>query len=47
MYNSTEDMQAYKDAMNTMADAYPNLVSAYDEAGNAIIALEDAETYLA
>jgi hypothetical protein len=40
MYDSTEDMQAYKDAMNTLASEYPNLVSAYDESGNAIINLE-------
>lgn len=47
MYNSTEDMQAYKDAMNTMADAYPQLISSYDEAGNAIIDLNEAEQTLA
>ena len=47
MYNSTEDMQAYKDAMNTLASQYPALVNAYDEAGNAIIEIQDAEQYLA
>ena len=47
MYNSTEDMQAYKDAMNTMASQYPSLISNYDEAGNAIIDLNAAEALLA
>ena len=46
MYNSSDDMQAYKDAMNTMASQYPSLVSAYDEAGNAIIDIENAEALL-
>jgi len=46
MYNSAEDMQAYKDAMNTLASEYPQLVSSYDEAGNAIINLERAEQEL-
>jgi len=47
MYNSEEDMKAYKDAMNTMADAYPDLISSYDEAGNAIIDITAAEHKLA
>jgi len=47
MYNSEEDMKAYKDAMNTMGNEYPGLISAYDEAGNAIVSLESAEAYLA
>ena len=46
MYNSSDDMQAYKDAMNNMAEQYPNLISAYDEAGNAIINLTEAEALL-
>ena len=46
MYNSTDDMQAYTDAMNTMASQYPALVSSYDEAGNAIIDLNSAEREL-
>ena len=46
MYNSADDMQAYKDAMNNMASQYPNLISSYDEAGNAIIDLQAAEEYL-
>ena len=47
MYNSTEDMQAYKDAMNTMAAEYPTLISGYDAAGNAIIEISNAEAELA
>lgn len=47
MYNSTEDMEAYQDAMNTMASTYPSLVSSYDAAGNAIIDLNQAEILLA
>ena len=47
MYNSTEDMKAYKDAMNTLGEEYPNLISSYDEAGNAIINISAAETALA
>jgi len=43
MYNSTEDMQAYKDAMNSMASEYPELIGSYDAAGNAIIDLNAAE----
>lgn len=46
MYNSTEDMQAYKDAMNTLAEEYPELISGYDEAGNAIVNLNEAEKKL-
>ena len=46
MYNSAEDMQAYQDAVGTAADSYPELISAYDEAGNAIIDLQAAETAL-
>lgn len=46
MYNSTEDMKAYKDAMNNMASEYPQLISSYDEAGNAIIDLNKAESLL-
>ena len=47
MYNSTEDMNKYKDAMNTMASQYPSLISNYDEAGNAVIDLNAAELLLA
>jgi hypothetical protein len=47
MYNSTEDMQAYKDAMQTMANEYPSVISGFDEAGNAIIDLNKAELLLA
>ena len=47
MYNSNEDMEKYKDAMNTMASEYPSLISHYDEAGNAIIDLNAAEVLLA
>jgi len=46
MYNSADDMKAYKDAMNSMADDYPLLISNYDEAGNAIIDLAAAEEEL-
>lgn len=46
MYNSTEDMKAYKDAMNNMASEYPQLISSYDEAGNAIVDLNKAENLL-
>ena len=45
-YDSTEAAQAYKDAMNTMADEYPNLISHYDSAGNAIIDVAAAEEAL-
>jgi len=46
MYNSSDDMKSYTDAMNSMADNYPQLIAAYDEAGNAIIDLEGAESLL-
>ena len=46
MYNSTEDMQAYKDAMNTLGQSYPELISTYDSMGNAIIDLQQAESVL-
>ena len=46
MYNSTEDMQKYKEAMNNMAADYPQLVESYDSAGNAIINLNSAEETL-
>ena len=47
MYNSTDDMKKYKDAMNTLADQYPQLIESYDEQGNAILDLQDAEKLLA
>jgi len=47
MYNSDEDMQNYIEAMNNMASAYPELISGYDNAGNAIIDLNHAEEVLA
>ena len=47
MYDSADSMTAYKDAMNTLASQYPQLISAYDSAGNAIIDLQDAEQTLA
>lgn len=46
MYNSTEDMQKYKEAMNNMAADYPELIANYDEAGNKIIDLNAAEELL-
>lgn len=46
MYDSTDSMQAYKDAISNMAEQYPELVSAYDSAGNAIINITDAEEAL-
>jgi hypothetical protein len=33
--------------MNSMADEYPQLISTYDESGNAIINLTSAEELLA
>lgn len=47
MYNSAEDMQAYKEALANMADTYPELVTSYDSAGNAIINITQAEDALA
>ena len=45
-YDSAEAAQAYKEAMNAMADEYPNLISHYDSAGNAIIDVAAAEEAL-
>ena len=47
MYNSADDMTAYQDAMANMASQYPELISSYDSAGNAIIDLNQAEVLLA
>ena len=46
MYNSEEDMKAYKDAIANMAADYPQLISQYDAAGDAIIEIESAEAAL-
>lgn len=46
MYNSAEDMKAYKDAMNTLGQSYPELISTYDSMGNAVINLQEAEETL-
>lgn len=45
-YNSTESLAAYQAAINSLADTYPQLVSAYDSQGNAIIDLSAAEERL-
>ena len=47
MYSSAEAMQEYKDHMNTVADAYPALISRMDESGNYIVELETLEAALA
>jgi len=46
MYNSSEDMKNYQEAVASAADSYPELISSYDDAGNAIIDLTSAETTL-
>ena len=46
MYNSTDDMEAYKSALVTMSEQYPELVHEYDSAGDAIIDIMDAEKAL-
>ena len=45
MYNSAEDAEKYTDAMNSLGQQYPGLISSYDSMGNAIIDLQDAEQY--
>ena len=46
MYDSKEDMQAYKEAMNNVGKEYPELITRYDEQGNAIVDLTKAENTL-
>ena len=45
-YNSIEAEQEYLEANNTLAQQYPELISYYDESGNAIINLEQANQLL-
>ena len=46
-FDSVEAMQAYIDKSNEIADSFPDLVSAYDAEGNAVIEAAQAYEYLA
>ena len=46
-YKSTEAAEEYKETINELADSFPALVQGFDEAGNAIVDITEAEEYLA
>lgn len=46
-FDSDEAMQAYQDAVNTIAESAPQLVTGFDEMGNATIEVIDKEEALA
>ena len=46
-YNSIEATEEYNNAINELADSFPQLVIGLDDAGNAIINMENAEVLLA
>lgn len=46
-YDSAQAAQAYKGKMNEIAEKYPDLISGYDSAGNAIISAVQLEEKLA
>ena len=46
-HTSTEAAEEYKTAVDELAESFPALVSGFDDAGNAIIDIQEAEKYLA
>lgn len=44
--DSIDSLQAYKDKMNAIGNQFPNLISGFDSAGNAIITIESLEEQL-
>ena len=46
-YESVEATEEYHDAVNELADSFPQLIIGFDDAGNAIINMENAEILLA
>lgn len=46
-HSSAEATEEYKEAVDELAETFPGLVQGFDDAGNAIIDIEEAERYLA
>lgn len=46
-YDSTESAEEYQSAVEELADSFPQLIIGFDEAGNAIVNVENAEVLLA